>query len=283
MPKHPPQLPIRIPLRRPHATERSRRNAWALGISLAVHAIAVAIVLVARGSEHTARRPVEHASYVEIEWLRPIVTFDPPVPVVSSRRAADGGSGADAAPSPDTVATTESGAAADASAPSTAAEGPLVQVDGSAAAGPRVADAPGRTRIGAELGDSRLIVTAPRGGGMTEDDARYVAAFHAALRAFNDSVQGLADRESRVRAWSWTDARGRAWGVRNGLIFIAGQPVGTAEMTGERDQELTARRLSRAREEIDYHADRVERERHLQERGRAVRERRDRERAGGAP
>ena len=55
-------------------------------------------------------------------------------------------------------------------------------------------------RLGAELGDVRLVVT-PGGGAMPADDARYLAAFQAAMRAFNDSVQGDADRERRVRDW----------------------------------------------------------------------------------
>jgi hypothetical protein len=282
VPTHPPQLPVRIPLRRPRATERSRRRTWALGISLAVHAIAIVVVLMARGGPERRARPlVEHATYVEIEWPRVVGTFDLPIPIASSPTS--GGYGVATQPAPDTAATPDSGIAADAFDPSTTADASSEQADGPQSATSGAPDAPGRTRMGAGLGDARLIVTAPRGGGLPADDARYLAAFHAALRAFNDSVQGLADRESRASAWTWTDARGRVWGVRNGVIFIAGQPVGSAEIVGDRDQELAARRLSRAREEIDYHADRVQRERHLQERGRAVRERRDGERAGAAP
>jgi hypothetical protein len=284
MPSHPPQLPVRIPLRRPRAAERSRRRGWALGVSLAVHALAVLAVSMAGGGdpEPGVRRPVEQATYVEISWPRVAATFQPPVPNASARPT-NGGYGVVIPPPPDAVAAADSAITAHASSPSAATDAAPEQVDGPGAGAAGVADAPGRMRTGAGLGDARLIVTAPRGGAMPADDARYLASFQAALRAFNDSVQGLADRERRVSAWTWTDGRGRVWGVRNGVIFIAGQPVGTAQMTGDRDPELATRRLARHREQIDYHADRVQRERHLQERGRAVRARAAGERAAIQP
>jgi hypothetical protein len=283
VPTAPPQLPTPIPLRRPRATGRSRPRAWrALGVSVIIHALAITGVLMAPRDrvERTARRSVEHATYVEIQWPRPHGTFQPPIPIPSaSERAATGGYGVATQPPSDVAAEIPPSISSDSSALVSA---PSLPSGGSAADAPGALPGTARVRMGAELGDSRLIVAA-RGGGMQEDDARYLVAFHAALRAFNDSVQGLADRESRVRAWTWTDSRGRVWGVRNGVILIAGQPVGGAEVTGDRDQELARRRLTRHREEIDFHADRVQRERHIQERGRAVRERREGERAGGGP
>lgn len=250
----------------------------AIGISLAFHAIAIAILLAARGDgpERTPHRRVEHATYVAIEWPRNNATQQPPIPIPSGLPAS-GGYGVVLPPAFDPVA----------AAPATSGEGatpsgapaPASILAGEADPGASSATAAGRMRLGPHLGDARLIVT-PRGGGLAPEDADYLAEFHAALRAFNDSVQGRADRERRVRDWTWTDPRGRAWGVRDGMILIAGQPVGAGEITGDRDQELAARRLSRHREEIDFHADRVERERHVRERARAVRERRDGERAG---
>lgn len=255
----------------------------ALGVSLIVHAIAIVLVLTARreGAERTARHPVEHATYVEIQW--PPVRGHPGLPIpTQSGSAASGGYGVVNPPSPDTLAQASAPASADGADPSSVAEASSMPGPGSAAS----RDAPlgtGRTRLGAELGDSRLIVTPPRAGTLPPDDARYLADFRAAMRAFNDSVQGQADRERRVRDWTWTDPRGRAWGVRDGVIFIAGQGTIYAEVRGERDQELSGRRMSRHRADIDYHADRAERARHLQERGRAVRGRTDRERAAGPP
>lgn len=256
----------------------------ALGVSLAVHAFAIAVVLMARGdgARRTARRPVEHATYVEIQWPRAHRPIHPPIPIASARPAGGGYGVATTQPPPDTL-----GAPApivDVTATPSAPSG--VAAPESLPLGGAVDDARGgsaaRVRLGAELGDARLVVT-PDGGAMPADDARYLAAFQAAMRAFNDSVQGDADRARRVRDWTWTDPRGRAWGVRDGVIFIAGTGTIYAEMQGERDQELSGRRLSRHRADIDFHADRAERARHVQERGRAVRERRDGERAGGRP
>jgi hypothetical protein len=137
--------------------------------------------------------------------------------------------------------------------------------------------------MSAELGDPRLIVRAPVASGELSDYERHLAQFQAAARAFADSMQGEMDRERRVASWTWGDPAGRVWGVRQGLLMINGEKIMSIEVYGERDQGRAARMEARQRTEILDQAERMDRERYIQERGRAVRERRDRERSARRP
>jgi hypothetical protein len=140
------------------------------------------------------------------------------------------------------------------------------------------------TRLGPEFGDNRLVVT-PQAIPEREltDLERYLVQFHARLQALNDSLQGEADRERRLRDWTWRDSQGREWGIRDGKIIIDGKeiPIPLPTPYGDRDQENARRTQTRQREEIDRQADRIERDRHLQERNRIMRERGGAGRNGG--
>jgi hypothetical protein len=142
-------------------------------------------------------------------------------------------------------------------------------------------------RLRPVAGDPRLrVAPRPVADAAPNDAERHLAAFHAALRSVRDSLQDHVDRERRVNNWSWTDPDGRAWGIRDGLLFIGGKPAFYVELHGARDIELTRRAAARQAAEIHRQAERIERERHLAERSRAMRARRDAERAtdtGAAP
>lgn len=71
------------------------------------------------------------------------------------------------------------------------------------------------------------------------------------------------------------DPGGRAWRVRDGQLFLDGQRIMAIEMHGDRDQDRAARMQSTARREIARQAEDLQRERYLQERRRAISERRD--------
>jgi hypothetical protein len=142
------------------------------------------------------------------------------------------------------------------------------------------------TRLGPEFGDRRLVVT-PQAVPEREltDLERYLVQFHARLQALNDSLQGEADRERRLRDWTWRDSQGREWGIRDGKIIIDGKeiPIPLPTPYGDRDQENARRTQTRQREEIDRQADRIERDQYLRERSRVIRERGGAGRSGGSP
>jgi hypothetical protein len=141
-----------------------------------------------------------------------------------------------------------------------------------------------RRALSPELGDPRLIPGPPtvRENAPPEVE-RYRSRFMAAFRAMRDSVQGEVDAERRIASWTWLDPQGRAWGVRQGRLVIAGQETISVEMAGERDQAILARQQGRQRREGVRQAEDIERGRHLGDRTRAIRERRDREREAGRP
>jgi hypothetical protein len=100
---------------------------------------------------------------------------------------------------------------------------------------------------------------------------------------FRDSIQHDLDRERLATTWTWKDPTGRAWSVRNGEVFIDGRRVMAMEMYGERDQARAARLQATARREIARQAEDIERDRYLQERGRAMRTRANQDRGGSRP
>ncbi len=102
-------------------------------------------------------------------------------------------------------------------------------------------------------------------------------------RIFRDSIQHDMDRERLAASWTWKDPGGRVWGVRDGALFIDGQRVMAMEMYGERDQDRATRARTTARREIARQAEDIERDRYLQERGRAIRTRANQEHGGARP
>jgi hypothetical protein len=272
--------PRRLPLQRFSAQAASRRSAAvALGFAAGVHALALVLVLSAardgRTSGAAAARaaPAELVAYVEVDaW--PGAPAGEAAGTASAPAAADpAGRAAEAAPAI-TQASADGAVTRPAGAPGAAI--PPQQGPG---AGGQAPSASGRARLGPELGDTRLVV--PRGQTAVREpleDEPYLAEFRAAARAFNDSIQDLADRERRAASWTWTDPDGRVWGFRQGKLVIAGEKTINVEMAGDRDQDALGRLQARQRREGADQAERLGRERYIRERGRAVRERESRAR-----
>ena len=148
-----------------------------------------------------------------------------------------------------------------------------------------VAGAGGRTtatRLGPEYGDPRLAAPPPPSRGPLGDAARFETQFRVRWRVFRDSIQHDMDRERLAATWTWKDATGRAWSVRDGGVFIDGRRVMAMEMYGERDQTDAARMQSTARREIARQAEDIERDRYIQ-RGRATRSGPNRDRGEARP
>jgi hypothetical protein len=143
----------------------------------------------------------------------------------------------------------------------------------------------GRTtaaRLHPEYGDPRLAAPPARSVSALGDAARFETEFRTRWRAFRDSIQHDIDRERLAADWTWKDPTGRAWGVRNGELFIDGQRTIAMEMYGERDQARAARMQATARREIGRQAEDIERDRYLQ-RNRAPRSRPSRDRGEARP
>lgn len=146
--------------------------------------------------------------------------------------------------------------------------------------------------LGPEFGDPRLVVrpsAVPEAP--VEDVDRYQRHFEGRIRALNDSISGEAERVRRANDWTFTDRNGNRWGIDERGVVANGKHVPTPGLgvgRPSREQEEAVRRERAQRAEIDRQAETIERNRHLRERGQAVREREDRERAeqgkqGGTP
>jgi hypothetical protein len=262
-----------------------------VGASAAAHALLVLVIAAVPRVPDTQTppahsRPAEHVAYMEIGgWPAGAYAVSAP---------------ADAIPA-GTGAVPPEASPAGASRPVRDADPPAVPVDsvrgagpappavpGVAAAGAAVAGAsarPGATRLGLELGDARLVAPPPSSGRAPAPAyvARYEAQFRAAWRAFGDSIQRDMDRERLAASWTWKDPAGRAWSVRDGVLFMDGQRIMAMEMSGDRDQDRAARTESTARREIARQAEDIERARYIEERRRAIRTRRDQQRGQARP
>lgn len=247
-------------------------------------AIAVALRTPERQLPPAASKPTEHVSYMDVSaWpgANPIPAAAGAAPASERAVAPDASLGGSARPARDAnrpaVAADSGGAAG--SAPTTlhAVEpAPAVVVDG---AGGRARGA----RLTAEYGDPRLAAPPARSGSASGDAARFETQFRARWQVFRDSIQHDLDRERLATTWTWKDPTGRAWSVRNGEVFIDGRRVMAMEMYGERDQARAARLQATARREIARQAEDIERDRYLQERGRAIRTRANQERGAARP
>ena len=249
--------------------------------------LALAIAVAPRapdGPPPTRSTRPEHVAYMEVSaWPGADA-----VPAAARARqagtravATDGGAPGPTPPTADanrpTVAADSAGVVSSAptTLPAVAAPPPVV-VDG---AGGRARSA----RLTPEYGDPRLAAPPARPGSALGDAARFETQFRARWQVFRDSIQHDIDRERLAATWTWKDPTGRAWSVRNGGVFIDGQRVMAMEMYGERDQDRATRARTTARRESARQAEDIERDRYLQERGRAIRTRANQERGGARP
>ena len=278
---------MRPPLSRSIPQPRVSRTSYAaLGLSAAAHGVLALVIAVAPRSPDRqpppATRPVEHVAYMEVS------AWPDAVPVAAGARVES-----TPAVAPDVSPASAVRPARDADRPAVAADsggaaGPApLTLPGVEAAPPAVVDGGGgRTRaarLRPEYGDPRLAAPPTRSESALADAARFEAEFRARWRVFRDSIQHEMDRERLAASWTWKDPSGRAWGVRNGELFIDGERIMAMEMYGERDQDRATRMRTTARREIARQAEDIERDRYLQERGRAIRTRRNQEREGARP
>lgn len=255
--------PPRIPLRR-EPRPRQRITARHLAASVAAHAALGALLALLPHPDPpppATARAREAVDYLDLPRWPGTETGSTPHSVLG---AASGSRSA--APGP-AVAGTPARASRD------GAVTPLLTDPAAAAGGDTAATGPApgagpRTQLGPAPLDPRLVVPPPPARALPSDVERHLAAFMAALRPLRDSLQDAVDRERRVASWTWTDPDGRAWGVRNGVLYVAGNPATTVEIVGERDQELARRAAARQRTEILRQAEDVERDRCLRERAR---------------
>lgn len=270
-----------------------------VGISLALHLLLLAAVLLAPQPERPAPRvpatePREVVGYVEVGEWRGLST-DPSASLPEPQAAMPSGISAaavdsalralpDAGPFPQRIPAGIPGAPVGQAAgqPGAAAPG----AGGGAAGGQPGAAGQGRTgmdRLGPELRDPRLVVRptavpdAP-----VEDVDRYQRHIRGRIQALNDSISGEAERQRRANDWTITDRNGRRWGLDDRGVVVNGKHVPTPRPgfgRPQRDREEEARRERDHRREIDRQAETIERDRHLRERGEAIRERENQRRA----
>ena len=135
--------------------------------------------------------------------------------------------------------------------------------------------------------DRRLHV-APREVEIAPEETeheRYIAHLHARLDAYNDSIGADAERARRATDWTVKDKDGGKWGVSPGKIHLGDLtlplPVGLA--AGDRQKEEAAAERTRQRGEIDRQEMARKQRDIMEERTRATRERKNRERGKGPP
>ncbi|HEY0024377.1 MAG TPA: hypothetical protein VGB24_15780 [Longimicrobium sp.] len=133
----------------------------------------------------------------------------------------------------------------------------------------------GRRGLSPEYGDPRLAVT-PQAipERKLTDEERYRRHLESRINGLNDSIAGEAAYQRGLLDWTFRDAQGRRWGIDNGRAVIGGRSVPLprpASPPRDRDEEQRTERDQRR--EMDRQEEDVSRERHLRERGRAIRER----------
>lgn len=152
-------------------------------------------------------------------------------------------------------------------------DAPARDTPADAAAG---ADASALDALRPRLGDPRLWIQDERVSGAERSRMRA----YAELRAWNDSLALAQERERRATDWTFTDEQGRRWGVSPGMLHLGDiqipLPVGFTATAGHRD-ELNER--IRMWEQIQSQAERQAIQEDIDERIRAIRERRDAERS----
>jgi len=287
-----PELRVRAPLSRPRAARPPLLTGRTIGISLALHVLLLAAVLLAPKPRPPAPRepgPIaqENVEYLEVgEWgemaTDPSANLPEPAAAPTAISAAAVDSILRTLPPgvsfPDRV---PSGIRRPAGGAPVA--GQPAGVPGAQGAQPGRARRSGPGGLGPELGDPRLVVTptaVPER--VLTDEERYQEHFARRIQSLNDSIASEAERQRRATDWTFTDRNGRKWGINERGPVVGGRnvplPVPVPVPRSARDREDEARRERAQRREIDRQADQTERERYLRERGRAIRERNDRER-----
>ncbi|HEY0035094.1 MAG TPA: hypothetical protein VGB66_00330 [Longimicrobium sp.] len=133
----------------------------------------------------------------------------------------------------------------------------------------------GRRGLSPEYGDPRLAVT-PQAipERKLNDEERYRRHLESRINGLNDSIAGEAAYQRSLLDWTFRDAQGRRWGLDNGRAVIGGRSVPLPRgPPPPRDREEEQRTERDQRREMDRQEEDVSRERHLRERGRAIRER----------
>lgn len=148
----------------------------------------------------------------------------------------------------------------------------------------RMEEVPARRLSAAERlrpreGDPRIW--APLDPAYTEltDTERAALELAGRLQQWNDSVLAVRESEARARDWSFTDSEGRRWGVSSEGVHLGGVTIPMGSEFGSPQQRDEARRRQSEWTEIERGAVDALRRETLEERARAMRERRDRERA----
>ena len=133
----------------------------------------------------------------------------------------------------------------------------------------------GRRGLSPEYGDPRLAVT-PQAipERKLNEEERYRRHLDSRINGLNDSIAGEAAYQRSLLDWTFRDAQGRRWGLDNGRAVIGGRSVPLPRgPPAPRDREEEPRTERDQRREMDRQEEDVSRERHLRERGRAIRER----------
>lgn len=139
-------------------------------------------------------------------------------------------------------------------------------------------------RLQPRLQDRRIWAPLDRGINDLTAEQRIELELAGRIAEWQDSMTAVAEAERALTDWSRTDAQGRRWGVSEGqlhlgdvtvpLPFAFGTPVGRRDEIRQRAWEW---------EEITRGAASGEVRDSWKDRAMAIRERRDRERAQGAP
>jgi hypothetical protein len=133
----------------------------------------------------------------------------------------------------------------------------------------------GRRGLSPEYGDPRLAVT-PQAipERKLNEEERYRRHLESRINGLNDSIADEAAYQRSLLDWTFRDAKGRRWGLDNGRAVIGGRSVPLPRgPPPPRDREEEQRTERDQRREMDRQEEDVSRERHLRERGRAIRER----------
>jgi hypothetical protein len=297
-----PELRVRAPLSRIRPERPPLLTARTIGVSLVLHLVLLAAVLLAPQPEPPARfvsndgrnlAPTKSVEYLEMGDWGGMATD----PSASLPEPAAAPTGLSAAAVDSVLRNLPQEVAFPSRAPDGIRQAPGAPLAGQPGGVPGAAPngaaggqpgAAGRGRsgpggLGPELGDPRLVVT-PQAVPERElsDEERYQRHFAGRIERLNDSIAGEAERQRRARDWTVTDRNGRRWGIDDRGPVVAGRnvplPVPVPVPRSARDREDEARRERDQRREIDRQADQTERARYLRERQRAIRERADRER-----
>lgn len=139
-------------------------------------------------------------------------------------------------------------------------------------------------RLGAQLGDSRLVVR-PEGSVERQrtDAERYQDRLNLRLGVIGDSIAEEERRRYRTRNWTVRDKGGREWGIgEGGVPVIAGRrvpiPLPLPVVQRDRDADNAERERVRRWGEIQDQAETQDRDAVLRERARETRRRLDNER-----